>query len=89
MDGDGYLEETGWVKGDTGILVIDDNGKVGSIHQLISEKFAGSDFTDGFEALLQFDINGDGIIHAEDFNLIVATHCYKFSIVTYSHSGTI
>ncbi|PCJ23199.1 MAG: hypothetical protein COA94_08495 [Rickettsiales bacterium] len=66
IDGDGYLEETGWIRDKTGLLVLDEDGSVTSVHQLLSEHFQGGSYSDGFEALRQFDINGDGIIDSSD-----------------------
>lgn len=66
IDGDGFLEETGWVTGNTGLLVVDQGGKVNSVHQLLSEKFQGKEYEDGFAALKSLDENGDGVIDKAD-----------------------
>lgn len=68
IDGDGFLEETGWVGLDTGILVVDKkgNGVISNIQEIISEKFEGIDAMDGFEALRRYDVNNDGIIDEHD-----------------------
>ncbi|WP_170971248.1 calcium-binding protein [Mesorhizobium sp. GR13] len=59
MDGDGYAEPTGWVKGDDGILVRDANanGKVDGVSELF-----GNATTSGFSALAAFDANSDGVV---------------------------
>ncbi|WP_186400864.1 calcium-binding protein [Stappia sp. P2PMeth1] len=63
MDGDGFLERTGWVHSDDGLLSLDVNGN-GAIDD-ISELF-GSGSTSGFAELADHDLNGDGVIDADD-----------------------
>ncbi|WP_306030727.1 calcium-binding protein, partial [Stappia sp. MMSF_3263] len=63
MDGDGFLERTGWVHSDDGLLTLDVNGN-GSIDD-ISELF-GNGSTSGFAELADHDLNGDGVIDADD-----------------------
>ena len=62
-DGDGFLEPTGWVRGDDGILVRDLNGD-GVINDA-SELF-GTTTDDGFTVLAAEDSNADGVIDAND-----------------------
>lgn len=63
MDGDGFLEHTGWVMPDDGLLTLDLNGN-GTVDD-ISELF-GSVTTSGFTELAAHDSNGDGIIDSSD-----------------------
>jgi hypothetical protein len=63
LDGDGFAEQTGWVKPDDGILAVDRNGN-GTIDD-ISELF-GSATQSGFDALKAFDTNNDGKVNAQD-----------------------
>lgn len=63
LDGDGYAEHTGWIKGGDGFLVRDanGNGRIDSIAELF-----GAPGTSGFTALAAFDSNGDGKVDAAD-----------------------
>ncbi|WP_208347476.1 calcium-binding protein [Pseudaestuariivita rosea] len=63
LDGDGFAERTGWVSPDDALLAIDRNGN-GQIDD-ITEVFGSEDRT-GYEELGDFDINGDGVINAND-----------------------
>ncbi len=63
IDGDGYAERTGWVKGDDGILARDLNGN-GTIDD-VTEMFGGPGGS-GFTALAALDRNGDGKVSAAD-----------------------
>jgi hypothetical protein len=58
-----FAEETGWLGGDDGFLVLDGNGN-GRVDDG-SEFFGGAGLT-GAAELAQFDSNGDGIINAAD-----------------------
>lgn len=62
MKGDGYLRQTGWVKGNTGILVLANDNGVNSIFDLVSERLSGSNFEDGFGALSHYDEDQIGFI---------------------------
>ncbi|MBA3966434.1 MAG: hypothetical protein H0X47_11775, partial [Nitrospirales bacterium] len=63
VDGDGFAEQTGWVRPDDGLLVYDLNGN-GQIDD-IGELF-GSPTTSGFTELATHDANADGVIDAND-----------------------
>lgn len=63
IDGDGFAERTGWVKGDDGFLVRDANGD-GKIND-ISEMF-GNPSQGGFDELATLDSNSDGKIDNTD-----------------------
>lgn len=65
LDGDGFRENTGWVKSDDGLLVLDKNND-GYIND-ISELF-GNNNTGGFAVLRTLDSNGDNQITAADAN---------------------
>jgi Ca2+-binding RTX toxin-like protein len=52
IDGDGYLEETGWVGPEMGFLILGKKSKITSIQDLLSERWNGRQYKDGFEALL-------------------------------------
>lgn len=68
IDGDGFLEETGWAGPNTGILVVDLNGNgiIDNIKEIVSEKFEGIEAKDGFEALRRHDLNKDGVVDEKD-----------------------
>jgi Ca2+-binding RTX toxin-like protein len=63
LNADGFREQTGWVKGDDGILALDANrdGKINNINELF-----GDAVTDGFDELKTLDSNNDKIINASD-----------------------
>jgi hypothetical protein len=63
LDGDGFAEQTGWVRPDDGLLAYDQNGN-GTI-DAIGELF-GSPTTSGFADLDAHDGNADGVINAQD-----------------------
>ncbi len=63
LDADGFMEQTGWVKADDGLLAIDSN--VDGVINDIDELF-GNSATDGFVELAAWDSNSDGIINASD-----------------------
>ncbi|PIT07937.1 hypothetical protein [Snodgrassella communis] len=72
LDHNGFAEETAWAKYNDGLLVLDLNGN--GIIDNGSELFGnntilpdGSKASNGFEALKQYDSNGDGVInHLDD-----------------------
>ena len=63
LNADGFREQTGWVKGDDGMLALDANGD-GLINN-ITELF-GDATTDGFDELKTLDSNNDKVINASD-----------------------
>ncbi|TRO35078.1 HlyJ hemolysin-like protein [Pseudomonas sp. ALS1131] len=71
LDGDGLSEMTGWVSPDDGLLVHDRNGdgrisngtELFGNHSTLSN---GQTAENGFQALAEYDDNGDGIIDAQD-----------------------
>jgi Ca2+-binding RTX toxin-like protein len=70
-DADGVKTGTGWVKPDDGWLVLDRNGNgaIDSGRELFGVdtiKSNGQLAKDGFDALKDFDLNGDGIINSSD-----------------------
>ncbi|WP_165680455.1 calcium-binding protein [Metapseudomonas otitidis] len=71
FDSDGLKTGTGWVKGDDGFLVLDrnGNGQIDNGSELFgvdTVKANGQKATDGFDALRDFDSNGDGVFDAKD-----------------------
>ncbi|WP_037585727.1 calcium-binding protein, partial [Stenoxybacter acetivorans] len=70
LNNDGFAEQTGWVNADDGLLVLDLNGnnKIDNGSELFGNYTAqdGSNANNGFEALKQYDDNGDGMIDALD-----------------------
>ena len=71
FDGDGLKTGTGWVKGDDGFLVLDrnGNGKIdngGELFGVDTVKANGQKASNGFDALKDFDSNGDGVFDAQD-----------------------
>ncbi|MBP5954022.1 calcium-binding protein [Pseudomonas sp. P42] len=71
FDGDGIKTGTGWVSGDDGFLVLDKNGNglIDSGKELFGGdtiKTDGTKAKNGFEALNELDINGDGVFDAKD-----------------------
>ena len=70
-DGDNIKTGTGWIKPDDGWLVLDRNGNgiIDNGRELFgvdTYKSNGQFATDGFDALKDFDVNGDGKIDAND-----------------------
>lgn len=63
VDGDGFAEQTGWVRGDDALLVADlnGNGKVDGFYELF-----GSPNDSGFAELKAYDSNNDGKVDASD-----------------------
>ena len=75
MDGDGTKTATGWIKADDGIVVLDRNGNglIDSGRELFGDSTvltrgprAGQTAANGYEALADLDINGDGVIDDQD-----------------------
>ena len=69
--GDGFAELTGWIGADDGLLILDRNGNGTVDHgaELFGNETRLTDGTkagDGYEALAQFDENGDGQVDASD-----------------------
>jgi Ca2+-binding RTX toxin-like protein len=72
-DNDGIRTSTGWVGSDDGILVLDRNGDgvINDGSELFGDSVTlkdGSQATNGYAALAEFDSNGDGKVNAEDTN---------------------
>lgn len=67
VDNDGYIENTGWVKGTDGIVVHDKNGDgvINDITETISEYYT-ENVADGLEALKTLDSNDDGVFDSND-----------------------
>lgn len=68
---DGFAERTGWVAPGDGLLVWDGNanGAIDSGRELFGSETLlpnGMKAINGFEALKAFDVNGDGVIDAND-----------------------
>lgn len=71
LDGDGLSEMSGWVSPDDGLLVHDRNGdgrisngtELFGNHSILSN---GQTAENGFQALAEYDDNGDGVIDAQD-----------------------
>lgn len=71
LDGDGLSEMTGWVSPDDGLLVHDRNGdsrirngtELFGNHSILSN---GQMAENGFQALAEYDNNGDGVVDAQD-----------------------
>ncbi len=70
-DGDGFAERTGWAGADDGLLALDRNGN-GSIDngtELFGDQtplIGGGNAANGFQALAEYDDNGDGKIDLND-----------------------
>ena len=70
-DGDRFAEKTGWVSAEDAFLVWDrnKNGLIDDGSELFGNNYTlkdGSKAANGFEALKEFDSNGDGIVDARD-----------------------
>ena len=63
MLGTGFAVNTGWIGANNGILVLEQQGQDGT--PTITEMFGGTG-ANGFAALAQYDLNGDGVIDAGD-----------------------
>lgn len=70
LDGNGIKDKTGWIKGASGLLArdIDKNGRIDDGRELFGEATLvdGKNAENGYQALAQFDTNGDGEIDARD-----------------------
>ncbi|TNC81502.1 MAG: hypothetical protein C9356_09235 [Oleiphilus sp.] len=71
LDSDGIKESIGWVSGEDGLLALDknSNGLIDNGQELfgnVTTLSSGVDAQDGFEALAEYDLNGDAIIDASD-----------------------
>ncbi|MEM7701534.1 MAG: calcium-binding protein [Pseudomonadota bacterium] len=60
---DGFAERTGWIGSGEAFLAIDHNGD-GIIND--GTELFGNDITDGFDVLVQYDTNTDGLIDIND-----------------------
>ncbi|MEN8272382.1 hypothetical protein ABFP28_17000, partial [Acinetobacter baumannii] len=72
-DNDGIRTSTGWINSDDGLLVIDRNGDgvINNGSELFGDSVTlkdGSQASNGYAALAEFDSNGDGKVNAEDTN---------------------
>ena len=70
-DGNGYAEKTAWASPDDGFLVWDRNGnsQIDDGTELFGNNYTlanGRKAANGFEALAEFDSNGDGIVDHND-----------------------
>ncbi len=71
MDNNTFAEKTAWIGLEDGFLVLDrnDNGKIDNGGELFGDQVilkSGLKSTSGFEALMEFDENKDGIIDKKD-----------------------
>ncbi|WP_322110970.1 calcium-binding protein [Steroidobacter gossypii] len=71
LDGDGLSERTGWVSPDDGLLVHDrdGNGVISSGAELFGNNSVlsnGQRAEHGFQALAEYDSNGDGVVDVQD-----------------------
>lgn len=70
FDNNGFAEKTGWVGADDGLLVrdIDGNGQIDNGSELFGDMTSMEEdvASHGFEALQQFDTNGDNVIDQLD-----------------------
>lgn len=75
LDGDGLRERSGWVSPDDGLLVhdlngdgrISDGGELFGDHTLLK---SGQKAANGFQALAEYDDNGDGKVDAQDASYV-------------------
>jgi subtilisin-like proprotein convertase family protein len=67
IDNDQNLEQTGWISGDDGFVVLDKNGDgiINDVSEMFSEYFVPG-VHNGFEALATKDSNNDGVFNAQD-----------------------
>lgn len=71
LDADGLSESTGWVNSDDGLLVHDrdGNGRISNGTELFGNHSLlanGDTAQNGFQALAEYDNNGDGLVNAQD-----------------------
>ena len=68
LDGNGFAQQTGWVKPTDGILCIDKNGdgRINGGAELFGNATSGGVYTDGFAALAAYVSNHNGVITAND-----------------------
>jgi len=68
IDADGPLDQIAWPDGQDGVLVmdLDGSGKIENGAEVFSPYFGAGGFTDALDALSSLDLNGDGIIDAQD-----------------------
>ncbi len=71
LDNNGFAETVGWAASDDGLLALDRNGdgKITGGFELFGNNTTlgtGGLASNGFEALAEFDDNGDGVINAND-----------------------
>ncbi len=67
VDNDGFVEKTGWVSADDGMLAYDKNqdGVINDITELFSE-YMSDNASNGLEALAEYDSNSDGVFDGSD-----------------------
>ena len=70
-DGNGFAEQTAWIKGDDGLLVrdINGNGQIDDGSELFGDQTVlsnGKKAANGFEALADLDSNQDGVFDGDD-----------------------
>ena len=71
LDADGLSESTGWVNSDDGLLVHDrdGNGRISNGTELFGNHSLlanGDTAQNGFQALAEYDNNGDGLVNVQD-----------------------
>jgi VCBS repeat-containing protein len=68
LNNDGEQQLLGWPSGEDGILVmdVDGSGAIESGNEVFSPYFDGGGYADALEALASLDLNGDGLIDAQD-----------------------
>ncbi|HXH53380.1 MAG TPA: VCBS domain-containing protein, partial [Sphingomicrobium sp.] len=68
MNGDGQAQTIAWTGGQDGILVmdLDGSGAIESGREIFSPWFNGGGFAHALDALASLDLNGDGVIDAND-----------------------
>jgi len=68
INSDGQLDQIAWPDGQDGILVmdLDHSGKIENGAEVFSPYFGAGGFKDALDALSSLDLNGDGIIDAQD-----------------------
>ena len=68
IDNDGFVERTGWVGANDGILVQDlsGDGIINNVTETFSEYYNNGNYSDGIAALATLDSNHDGVINNQD-----------------------